>query len=285
MLSSCAPRACQVEKVVKFCGRGHDPPPPHTHTHTQDKNDSVIFAAAAVLAMSGGTATRSWLFYAALGNPLFTQAYGYVRGKLHGFGVLAREEFGANEIVPGLWLGDIYDAHNLKALRERRIEGIVTCVRGVEPSYPQRLRYLGLDARDVSEQDMSQFFESTNAFIHGVLGDGGGGGGGGVGGRAGGEGGGGEGAGREGAGGEGGERERGRRDLDHRGGLVDGGDAVLVHCMQGVSRSSTVVVAYLMRHRGMTFDTALALAQKKRPRVRPNAGFLSQLQRYEKELR
>ena len=207
--------------------------------------------------MSGGTATRSWLFYAALGNPLFTHAYGYLRGKLHGVGVLAREEFGANEIVPGLWLGDIYDAHNVAALQERRIANILTCVRGVEPSFPEKLDYLSLDAMDVSEQDMAQFFKSTNAFIHGVLS-------------------------RSGTGGDNTKREEAAE--KRAGALGSNGDAVLVHCMQGVSRSSTVVLAYLMRHRGMSFEDALALAQEKRPRVKPNAGFVAQLQRYEKEI-
>ena len=228
--------------------------------------------------MAGGTATRSWLFYAALGNPLFTKAYGLIRGQLHGLGVLTREDFGANEIIPGLWLGDIYDAHNLVELRRRRIGSVLTCVRGVEPSFPEKLRYLSLDAMDVSEQDMAQYFESTNAFIHGVLSD--------------------ETCGVDLTSAAHGvmrgntssisgnetqvnEGEHAAAGANGNGKEEGEGRAVLVHCMQGVSRSTTVVLAYLMRHQGMRLEEALALAKEKRPRVQPNQGFLDQLKRYE----
>lgn len=49
--------------------------------------------------------------------------------------------------------------------------------------------------------------------------------------------------------------------------------AVLVHCYAGVSRSATVVLAYLMQNRGMSFQEAFAFASKKRPVIFPNMGF------------
>ncbi|KIY66844.1 phosphatases II [Cylindrobasidium torrendii FP15055 ss-10] len=51
---------------------------------------------------------------------------------------------------------------------------------------------------------------------------------------------------------------------------------VLVHCVQGVSRSPTVVCAYLCST-GMEPGAALKLVQSKRGIVRPNDGFLQQL--------
>lgn len=42
---------------------------------------------------------------------------------------------------------------------------------------------------------------------------------------------------------------------------------VLVHCMAGVSRSATLVIAYLMRARGMSLETAFAVVKKRRPIV------------------
>ena len=44
--------------------------------------------------------------------------------------------------------------------------------------------------------------------------------------------------------------------------------SVLVHCVQGVSRSATVVVAYVMKERSMDLDTALEFCRLKRPQVR-----------------
>ena len=60
---------------------------------------------------------------------------------------------------------------------------------------------------------------------------------------------------------------------------------VLVHCNAGVSRSVTVVVAYLMKTKNMSLKQALDLVKTKRPTMCPNEGFQTQLQTYEKILR
>ncbi|KAM0031995.1 putative phosphoric monoester hydrolase [Helianthus debilis subsp. tardiflorus] len=59
---------------------------------------------------------------------------------------------------------------------------------------------------------------------------------------------------------------------------------VLVHCFAGRSRSVTVVVAYLMKTHGMSSYEALNLVKSKRSVAAPNAGFILQLQSYEKSL-
>jgi len=59
------------------------------------------------------------------------------------------------------------------------------------------------------------------------------------------------------------------------------GGAVLVHCAQGMSRSGTVVVGYLMWKERLSYVTALAHAQRARPVVEPNPGFALQLQDWE----
>lgn len=50
---------------------------------------------------------------------------------------------------------------------------------------------------------------------------------------------------------------------------------VLVHCAAGVSRSATVVLAYLVKHRGLTLLQALAVGKTARPAIYPNAAFLA----------
>ncbi|OQR81011.1 hypothetical protein ACHHYP_16854 [Achlya hypogyna] len=55
-----------------------------------------------------------------------------------------------------------------------------------------------------------------------------------------------------------------------------------VHCKQGVSRSASIVVAYVMKTQQLCRDDALAFVQARRPE--PNAGFLKQLRQYEARL-
>lgn len=65
---------------------------------------------------------------------------------------------------------------------------------------------------------------------------------------------------------------------------VISGGCVLVHCNAGVSRSASIVIAYLMKHYGMSFDEAFKFVKSKRSFIRPNAGFVEQLKAYEAKL-
>ncbi|KAM9349705.1 dual specificity protein phosphatase 18 [Symphorus nematophorus] len=58
----------------------------------------------------------------------------------------------------------------------------------------------------------------------------------------------------------------------------------LVHCAAGMSRSPALVMAYLMRYRGVTLRQAHRWVQDSRPYVRLNAGFWEQLLQYERRL-
>jgi len=55
----------------------------------------------------------------------------------------------------------------------------------------------------------------------------------------------------------------------------------LVHCVAGVSRSATVVLAYLMQKKEISRDVALELLVQIRPVASPNEGFLEQLKLFE----
>ena len=60
---------------------------------------------------------------------------------------------------------------------------------------------------------------------------------------------------------------------------------VLIHCFAGVSRSSTVCVAYLMKEKGMRCNEAIDFVKTCRPAINPNPSFRIQLQKYEELLR
>ena len=59
---------------------------------------------------------------------------------------------------------------------------------------------------------------------------------------------------------------------------------ILVHCQAGISRSASIIIAYLMKHKNMNFNKAFGLIKEKRGQMQPNSGFIRQLKEYEKEL-
>ncbi|XP_063058257.1 uncharacterized protein si:dkey-175m17.7 [Engraulis encrasicolus] len=62
------------------------------------------------------------------------------------------------------------------------------------------------------------------------------------------------------------------------------GRGVLVHCQAGVSRSATIVIAYLMKHTLMTMTDAYKYVRGRRPVVSPNLNFMGQLLEFERDL-
>lgn len=55
--------------------------------------------------------------------------------------------------------------------------------------------------------------------------------------------------------------------------------AILIHCYAGISRSATIVIAYLVS-KGINLEDALKYILRKRKKVCPNRGFFNQLVRY-----
>ncbi|KAK3249719.1 hypothetical protein CYMTET_40865 [Cymbomonas tetramitiformis] len=62
---------------------------------------------------------------------------------------------------------------------------------------------------------------------------------------------------------------------------IEGGGKVLIHCFAGKSRSATVLLAWIMKHKLMPLDEAIAHVKGLRSVVSPNAGFMKQLRQFE----
>jgi predicted protein tyrosine phosphatase len=60
------------------------------------------------------------------------------------------------------------------------------------------------------------------------------------------------------------------------------GGSVLIHCRQGISRSASFCLAYLMAKHNMSFDQAFSYAQSRRGIINPNLGFVLSLVEFQK---
>lgn len=66
--------------------------------------------------------------------------------------------------------------------------------------------------------------------------------------------------------------------------IIDKSPSVLVHCGMGISRSATVVLAYLMYSQKMYLDDAVKFVLKSRLCIFPNDGFIVQLIEFENKI-
>lgn len=64
-----------------------------------------------------------------------------------------------------------------------------------------------------------------------------------------------------------------------------GCNKVLVHCAQGVSRSATIVIMYLMKHFDWSYNQAFSYVKRHREIIEPNNGFMDQLLEFEEDKR
>jgi len=65
---------------------------------------------------------------------------------------------------------------------------------------------------------------------------------------------------------------------------VQKGEACMVHCMAGVSRSSTIVISYLMQAEKKRLKNAYLEVKELRPQIKPNDRFYNELKVFDKKL-
>ena len=59
--------------------------------------------------------------------------------------------------------------------------------------------------------------------------------------------------------------------------FIENADKIFIHCTCGVSRSATIVLAYLMWKTHSNFNDVYFFVKKRRPEIDPNNGFRKQL--------
>ena len=63
------------------------------------------------------------------------------------------------------------------------------------------------------------------------------------------------------------------------------GEGLLLHCMEGRSRSATIAAAYLIKYHNMGAEEALRFLKDKRTQVNPNPGYVRQLHEYAEKIK
>ncbi|KAI5451020.1 tyrosine protein phosphatase yvh1 [Naganishia albida] len=148
------------------------------------------------------------------------------------------------EIVEGLWIGDVVAARDGTALQEAGITAILTLLRQKLPPPPPGILTLPIPIDDTPDADILCHLDGCVRWIADVL-----------------------------------EAEQ----ASERPSQSDSGErpgrkgAVLVHCQAGMSRSATVVAAYLMKTLNIPPEEAVEMIREKRPVVYPSETFREQL--------
>jgi atypical dual specificity phosphatase len=149
----------------------------------------------------------------------------------------------ADEIIPRLYIADLYTATDAPTLERLRITHVVSVVKldldlgiNTATTWPSNVKHLNLPVDDAMSSDMTYYFARTVEWMKNAMEE-------------------------------------------------DENANVVVHCVCGVSRSPTIVVAYLMATQGMSLSDSLSHVKAKRVISCPNSGFMSQLADYEEELK
>ena len=131
-----------------------------------------------------------------------------------------------SQITENIFLGNIYDAANIKKLSKLGIKKVLTLTMDTQIiSLPKEFERKIIKVQDLPRENIIQYFGECINFI-------------------------------------------------------EGDTKILVHCTMGISRSPTIILAYLMWKNQLKLEEAFKLVRRIR-NINPNYGFIRQLQIFE----
>jgi len=178
---------------------------------------------------------------------------------------LAQLKREASQILPNLFLSSALTARWGGTLDRLKITHIISVIENpvTFPRTAQPLKVLHIPASDNHDTDLLSFMDQATEFIKEAIGTG--------------------------------KSAQGQHEPTSLGSTTETTDGessmssspaqenrVLVHCFAGMSRSATIVIAYLLATTPMTTEEATEFVRSKRSVIRPNYGFTNQLKEYER---
>ena len=190
-----------------------------------------------------------------------------------------------NEIIENkLYLGDVFQASKVETFKNLKITHVINCTKteknffeancNILGGYTKWIKYMRVSVDDKNSESISDYFDKAFNFIENALNCS--------------------------------NKDIDTKESDKKSCQDDGDDEnndneskndekedeknindenreskVFVHCQMGVSRSSTIVISYMMRKYQLSFQEALKLVKSKRQCVKPASGFEKQLKHFE----
>ena len=79
-------------------------------------------------------------------NELLFYYYGKLRHIYHYY--ISYNEFSASDIIDNIYIGNVYDAHNIDRLNELNIKNVISAVTGFDNIYDDSFNHLSLNLGD-----------------------------------------------------------------------------------------------------------------------------------------
>jgi hypothetical protein len=78
---------------------------------------------------------------------------------------LLENNFEANQIIDGLWLGSLESSYDKTTLKNKGITHVISVLAGYEPPFPDDFNYLVINALDNQSSNLIEVFDDTSEFI------------------------------------------------------------------------------------------------------------------------
>lgn len=93
----------------------------------------------------------------------------YIFNKIHSnlrFYNILENRFEANEVIEGIYLGAIGSSYDYEELKKLGITHIISVIAGYEPPYPDKFKYMVINALDDCNTNILECFDDANNFIN-----------------------------------------------------------------------------------------------------------------------